>query len=43
MGGAIIVGLVAFAVARRRTLSFLGFTMKMPANNRIEPDLLLAA
>ena len=43
MGGAIIVGLVAFAVARRRTLSFLGFTMKMPANNRIEPRLVIGS
>ena len=43
MGGTIIVGLVAFAVARRRTLSFLGFTMKMPANNRIEPRLVIGS
>jgi len=43
MGGAIIVGLVAFAVARRRTLSFLGFTMKMPANKRIEPRLVIGS
>lgn len=43
MGGAIIVGLVAFAVARRRTLSFLGFTMKMPANNRIESRLVIGS
>ena len=43
MGGAIIVGLVAFAAARRRTLSFLGFTMKMPANNRIEPRLVIGS
>ncbi len=43
MGGAIIVGLVAFAAARRRTLSFLGFTMKMPSNNRIEPRLVIGS
>ena len=43
MGGTIIVGLVAFAVARRRTLSFLGVTMKMPANNRIEPRLVIGS
>jgi uncharacterized membrane protein YedE/YeeE len=43
MGGAIIVGLVAFAVARRRTLSFLGFTIKMPANNRIESRLVIGS
>jgi uncharacterized membrane protein YedE/YeeE len=43
MGGAIIVGLVAFAVARRRTLSVLGFTIKMPANNRIESRLVIGS
>lgn len=41
MGGAIIVGLVAFAVARRRTLSFLGFQMKIPSNNHIDKRLVL--
>ena len=32
MAGAMIVGLIAFAVARKRTLSFLGFNMKLPTN-----------
>lgn len=41
MGGAIIVGLVAFAVARRRTLSFLGFQMKIPSSNHIDKRLVL--
>ena len=41
MGGAIIVGVVAFAVARRRTLSFLGFQMKIPSNNHIDKRLVL--
>src|SRR5690606_3853449 len=39
MGGAIIVGLVAFTVARKRSLSFLGFNMKLPGNDRIEKRL----
>jgi len=43
MGGAIIVGLVAFTVARKRTLSFLGFNMKLPANNRIEKRLVIGS
>lgn len=41
MGGAIMVGVVAFAVARKRTLSFLGFKMTMPANTHIDKRLLL--
>lgn len=41
MGGAILVGVVAFAVARKRTLSFLGFEMKMPTSNHIDKRLIL--
>ena len=40
MGGAILVGLGAFAVARRRTLSFLGFQMKMPSSSHIDKRLV---
>lgn len=40
MVGAILVGLVAFAVARRRTLSFLGYQIKLPANTRIDSRLV---
>ncbi|MGC8118981.1 DUF6691 family protein [Marinobacter sp. VGCF2001] len=43
MGGAIIVGLLAFALARRRTLSFLGFTMNTLANTRIDTRLVLGS
>lgn len=43
MAGAIIVGVVAFAVARKRTLSFLGFNMTLPANNRIEKRLIIGS
>ncbi|HLT13918.1 MAG TPA: YeeE/YedE family protein [Marinobacter sp.] len=43
MGGAIIVGLVAFTVARKRTLSFLGFNMKLPGNDRIEKRLVIGS
>lgn len=43
MGGAIIVGLVPFAVARKRTLSFLGFNMKLPTNNRIEKRMVIGS
>ena len=43
MGGAIIVGLVSLAVARKRTLSFLGFNMKLPINNRIEKRMVIGS
>ncbi|MBD3642433.1 MAG: YeeE/YedE family protein [Marinobacter sp.] len=43
MGGAIIVGVVAFAVARRRTLSFLGFNMKIPSHNHIDKRLVIGS
>ncbi|MCG7199595.1 YeeE/YedE family protein [Marinobacter pelagius] len=43
MGGAIIVGVVAFAVARRRTLSFLGFNMKIPSNTKIDRRLVIGS
>ncbi|MBE0484845.1 DUF6691 family protein [Marinobacter sp.] len=43
MGGAILVGVFAFALARKRTLSFLGFEMKLPTNNRIEKRLVIGS
>ncbi|NVD35196.1 YeeE/YedE family protein [Marinobacter lutaoensis] len=43
MGGAIIVGIVAFTVARRRTLSFLGSNMKVPSHNHIDKRLVLGS
>ncbi|WP_100640603.1 DUF6691 family protein [Marinobacter salexigens] len=41
MGGAIIVGLFAFAVARKRTLSFLGFSMKLQGQSGIDKRLII--
>lgn len=41
MAGAIIVGIFAFAVARRRTLSFLGFSMKIPTSTHIDKRLII--
>ncbi len=43
MGGAIIVGLGAFAVARRRTLSFLGFNIKIPSHTHIDKRLVIGS
>ena len=39
MGGAIAVGAVAFAVARRRTRSFLGAAMRLPAAGAVDRRL----
>ena len=41
MGGGVGVGLVAFSLARKRTLSVLGLPMQLPAANR--PDRRLIA
>lgn len=41
MAGAILVGVVAFTLARRRTLSFLGFDMKVPQARHIDRRLVL--
>ena len=43
MAGAIAVGVVAFGVARRRTVSFLGLQMKLPAAGRPDQRLVLGS
>ncbi|MDR6427422.1 hypothetical protein FB547_105175 [Variovorax beijingensis] len=43
MGGAIAVGAIAFAVARRRTRSFLGAAMRLPASRAIDRRLVLGS
>src|SRR5690348_4338 len=40
MAGAIAVGMVAFAVARRRAASLLGAPMRLPSSRRIDRRLL---
>lgn len=40
MGGAVAVGMVAFAVARRRSVSWLGVEMKLPGARHIDRRLL---
>lgn len=40
MAGAISVGVVSFAVARRRTLSFLGAEMRLPTVRHIDRRLI---
>ena len=41
MAGAIAVGSLAFAVASKRTLSFLGATMKLPQSRDIDRRLVI--
>ncbi|WP_417514787.1 DUF6691 family protein [Marinobacter sp.] len=41
MGGAVIVGLLTFTIARKRTLSFLGFNMKVPGHSHIDKRLII--
>lgn len=41
MGGAIAVGLIAFAVAKKRHLSYLGFSIQLPTNRTIDKRLVL--
>jgi len=43
MGGAVFVGLVAFAVARKRTSTLLGGAMHMPNSDDIDQRLLTGA
>lgn len=43
MGGAILVGLFAFTVAKKRTVSFLGFDMRLPASDRLDKRLVVGS
>jgi uncharacterized membrane protein YedE/YeeE len=43
MGGAILVGLGAFAAARRRTTAFLGGAMHLPASRAIDRPLVVGS
>ena len=43
MAGAIAVGVVAFTVARRRKVSFIGAEMKLPTPIRIDRRLVLGS
>ena len=41
MGGAILVGVGAFAVARKRTATFLGGALQLPTSNVIDKRLVV--
>lgn len=43
MGGAIAVGLFAFAFARSRTRAFLGTAMQLPTRRDIDPPLIIGS
>lgn len=41
MGGAIAIGLIAFAIAKKRHLSYLGLAIQLPTNRIIDKRLIL--
>jgi uncharacterized membrane protein YedE/YeeE len=43
MGGAIFVGLFAFALAKKRTISLLGGVMHLPKSNDIDKRLIIGS
>jgi uncharacterized membrane protein YedE/YeeE len=43
MGGAVLVGFIAFRFARRRTVSFLGGAMYLPNARQIDQPLILGS
>lgn len=43
MAGAIGVGLIAFAIAKKRNLSYLGFSIQLPTNRVIDRRLVLGS
>jgi uncharacterized membrane protein YedE/YeeE len=43
MGGAIMVGVFAFTVAKKRTTNFFGGVLRFPANNQIDKPLVIGS
>ena len=43
MAGAIMIGFVAFLLAKKRTQSFLGLPIQMPTNQLIDKELVLGS
>lgn len=43
MGGAIMVGVLAFAVAKKRTTTFLGGAMRVPTSTHMDKRLVLGS
>ncbi len=43
MGAAIVIGAIAFAIAKKRHLSYLGLSMHLPTNRVIDQSLILGS
>ena len=43
MAGAISIGLIAFAIAKRRNRSYLGFSIQLPTNRVIDKRLVIGS
>ena len=43
MGGAVLVGVFAFAIAKKRTSTFLGGALRLPTTSQIDRRLLVGA
>jgi len=43
MGGAIAIGLIAFTIARKRSLSLLGLPMQLPTARQLDRRLILGS
>ena len=43
MGGAIAVGIFAFSIAKKRTLSFMGGALRLPTASQIDKRLVIGA
>jgi len=43
MGGAILVGFFAFAIAKKRTTNFLGGALQLPKSNQINKRLVIGS
>ncbi len=43
MGGAILVGLFAFSLAKKRTTNFLGTALHLPKSNQIDQRLVIGS
>lgn len=43
MGGAVLVGLFAFAIAKKRSATFLGGALRLPTSSQIDKRLVVGA
>jgi uncharacterized membrane protein YedE/YeeE len=43
MGGAVVVGFFAFALAKKRTTTFLGGALRFPTTNQMDKPLVIGS